>query len=560
MKSLVLLGLLPLSLAAPAQRRAASPTVTISYPEATVIGQPGDLVEIFPGVPFAQPPTGDLRLKPPQAITTPFNYTADANGMACPQFLLSTALSDSLSTSVLAQVLDSPLFQTLENAGEDCLNINIHRPAGTQVGDNLPVMFWIFGGGFELGWNFMYDGAPWVESSITRGEPIIFVTVNYRVGGFGFLPGAEILADGSSNLGLLDQRLGLEWVADNIASFGGDPTKVTIWGESAGAISVLDQMVLYGGNSTYKGQSLFRAAIMNSGSMVPADPVDFPKGQAVYDTVVAAAGCSGEADTLACLRAAPYATFLNAVNSVSGLLSYSALALSYLPRPDGTVLTDSPEILVASGQYAQVPFIIGDQEDEGTLFALFQSNISTTDELATYFQSLYFNSASLSQLNELIATYPDQTTDGSPFRTGVLYEIYPQFKRLAAILGDLTFTLTRRVFLNLATTVAPTVPSWSYMSSYGYGTPVLGTFHGSDILQVFFGVLPDYASTATRAYYLSFVNHMDPNVNTGFLNWPQWSASKSLMNFYSITAFTISDDYRSDTYDWMVENIASLHI
>ena len=70
-----------------------------------------------------------------------------------------------------------------------------------------------------------------MSDSVKQGKPIIFVSVNYRVGGFGFLPGAEILADGASNLGLLDQRLGLEWVADNIAAFGGDPSKVTIWGE-----------------------------------------------------------------------------------------------------------------------------------------------------------------------------------------------------------------------------------------------------------------------------------------------------------------------------------------
>lgn len=93
------------------------------------------------------------------------------------------------------------------------------------------------------------------------------------------MPGSEIRKDGASNLGLLDQRQGLEWVQDNIAAFGGDPSKVTIWGESAGAISVLDQMVLYDGNNKYNGKSLFRGAIMNSGSIVPADPVDCPKGQ-----------------------------------------------------------------------------------------------------------------------------------------------------------------------------------------------------------------------------------------------------------------------------------------
>ena len=423
----------------------------------------------------------------------------------------------------------------------------------------------------------MYDGAPWVASSIARGEPIIFVSVNYRVGGFGFLPGKEILADGSANLGLLDQRLGLEWVADNIASFGGDPTKVTIWGESAGAMSVLDQMALYDGDNTYKGKPLFRAAIMNSGSIVPADPVDCPKGQDIYNTVVNAAGCSvsytpfleghqilirrqKSSDTLACLRTVPYDTLLGATNSVSGILSYSSIALSYLPRPDGKALTMSPELLIASGKYAKVPFIIGNQEDEGTLFSLFQSNISTTDQLSTYFQDLFFHSASKATIDALIKTYPETIFDGSPFRSGILNNIYPQFKRMAAILGDLTFILTRRSFMNIANTVAPTVPSWAYMSSYNVGLPILGTFHASDLLQVFFGVLPNYASVATRSYYLSFVNHMDPNTNSGFKDWPRWSVGKKLMNFYPLTAWTIDDDFRSDSYDFIVKNIGSLHI
>jgi carboxylesterase type B len=395
---------------------------------------------------------------------------------------------------------------------------------------------------------------------VTEGKPIIFVTVNYRVGGFGFLPGAEILADGSANLGLLDQRLGLQWVADNIAAFGGDPTKVTIWGESAGAISVLDQMALYDGDINYKGNPLFRAAIMNSGSIIPADPVDCPKGQVVYDTVVAAAGCSAAGDTLGCLRAAPYETLLNATNSVPGLLSYSSVALSYLPRPDGTALTASPEVLITSGKYAKVPFIIGDQEDEGTLFALFQSNITTVAQLVTYFTKTFFHDATTAQIEALVATYPDTTTDGSPFRTGIFNNWYPQFKRLAAILGDLTFTLTRRSFLSLANTLNPDVPSWSYLSSYDYGTPILGTLHGSDILQVFFGIYPNYASQSFHAYYLSFVNTLDPNNGNTYMNWPRWSTSNQLLNTYAAGAVLIHDDFRSDSYDFLLANVASLHI
>jgi carboxylesterase type B len=103
---------------------------------------------------------------------------------------------------------------------------------------------------------------------------MILVAINYRLDAFGFLGGSEVLADGASNLGLLDQRMALEWVADNIAEFGGDPVAVTISGESAGGMSVFDQLALFDGNNTYKGQPLFRGAIMSSGSITPTEPID----------------------------------------------------------------------------------------------------------------------------------------------------------------------------------------------------------------------------------------------------------------------------------------------
>jgi len=301
---------------------------------------------------------------------------------------------------------------------------------------------------------------------------------------------------------------------------------------------------------------------MNSGSLVPADPVDCPKGQVIYDTVVASAGCSTASDSLACLREIPYETLLNATNSVPGIISYSSVALSYLPRPDGKVLTASPDVLVATGKYAAVPFIIGDQEDEGTIFALFQSNITTTKQLANYLSSYFFHSASTAQMEELVATYPDTTGDGSPFRTGLLNDWYPQYKRIAAILGDLTFTLTRRTFLSVSSALKPTVPSWSYLSSYDYGTPILGTFHASDILQVFNAILPNYASASFRAYYLSFVNTLDPNNGTGsaYLDWPEWKDGQQLMNLYPATSGLIKDDFRSDTYNFILKNVADLKI
>lgn len=415
----------------------------------------------------------------------------------------------------------------------------------------------------------MYDGGPLVNNAIGFGKPYIFVAVNYRVAAWGFMPGKEILADGSANAGLLDQRMGLEWVADNIAAFGGDPDKVTIWGESAGAISVSDQMMLYDGNNKYKGKPLFRGAIMNSGSIVPADPVDCPKGQVVYDAVVLASGCAGVKDTLACLRSLPLDKFTAAANSVPAILSYTSVALSYLPRPDGKVLTKSPDVLIKEGKYAAVPMIIGDQEDEGTLFAIFPSNVTSESRLVNYLSSVFFHGAAKPQLQGLVDTYPGWLWEGSPFRSGLLNDVFPGFKRLAAILGDLVFTLTRRVFLEYATAVNPDVPAWSYLASYDEGTPILGTFHGSDLLQVFYGILPNYASRSIQSFYANFVYNLDPNDATGGTsakskvaeNWPQWtSKSRTLINFFAKRNGYLQDDFREDSARFIAANVEAFHI
>lgn len=223
--------------------------------------------------------------------------------------------------------------------------------------------------------------------------------------------GKELAAEGGTNLGLCDQHLGLEWVADRIANFGGDPSKVTIWGESAGAISVADQTFINGGDNTYKGQPLFRAAIMNSGSIFPATDSSSTKAQAVFDGMVQAAGCTSASDKLACLRALSHPDFQRAVTSVPGIFDYGSLDLQYLPRPDASnsFLPESPDAAVLGGRFAKVPIIIGDQEDEGTLFALLQSNITTNQELINYFAS-YFpsNQNALAEVTTLAAQYPDQ--------------------------------------------------------------------------------------------------------------------------------------------------------
>lgn len=188
------------------QKRAVTATLADG---STVIGYEAEGLATYQGIPFAQPPLGDLRLKPPQPITTPLG-TIDAtkDALACPQLVVNLN-SSSLLESVAGQLINTPFGQNvLLGAGEDCLTLNIIAPPDAKPGDNLPVAFWIFGGAFELGWSSLFNGSSYVADSITQGKPIVWVAVNYRVAGFGFMPGKELLAEGSTNLGLRDQRAG----------------------------------------------------------------------------------------------------------------------------------------------------------------------------------------------------------------------------------------------------------------------------------------------------------------------------------------------------------------
>jgi len=343
------------------------------------------------------------------------------------------------------------------------------------------------------------------------------------------------------------------------------------WGESAGSISVFDQTAINGGDNTYKGKALFRGAIMDSGSLTPADPVTAPQAQAVYNTVLQNAGCGGKtgAVALTCLRGVDYTRFLNAVNSVPGIFGYRAVDLSYLPRPDpgNAFFPQSPETAIAAGKFAKVPIIIGDQEDEGTLFSLNQPNITTNAQLIQYLAT-YFpgNPNAVSDVTGLVANYPDHPLlgqpNGSPFNTGALNNLYPEFKRLAAILGDITFTLTRRVYL---ATVSTQVPAFSYLATYLHCTPILGTFHASDILYAYGQLGETQVPTVTiQTYYINFINYLNPNTGgtpAPFIDWPQYNASApSLVDFGATGNTIIHDDFRQSAYEYLSNRTSNFRV
>lgn len=196
--------------------------------------------DLFLGMPYAQPPVGDLRYRWPQSINESFAGVRDASqyGYSCMQ------------------------YKSAFNMSEDCLKINVIRPSG-NYSSSLPVLVWIFGGGLYAGATAdpQYNLSGVVKVSQDMGQPVIAVSMDYRLGMWGFLQTPALLAEGNSNAGLLDQRLALHWVQENIAAFGGDPDRVVVWGESAGAQSIAYQLFAYGG----RDDGLLRGAIMESG-------------------------------------------------------------------------------------------------------------------------------------------------------------------------------------------------------------------------------------------------------------------------------------------------------
>ncbi|GLB38555.1 putative type-B carboxylesterase lipase family protein [Lyophyllum shimeji] len=520
----------------------AAPTVQLD--SATVTGTTSGSSSKFLGIPFAKPPVGDLRFRLPQPIPAyATNFNATSFGLSCPQQSVSLPIVSGLAADAVNFIVNS-IYGAIFPDSEDCLTINVVKRASATPSSGLPVVVWIYGGGFELGGTSMYDGGVIVDRSVALGSPVIYVSMNYRVSAFGFLASKEVRAAGAGNLGLQDQREALRWVQKYIGAFGGDPSKVTIWGESAGAISVSLHMIANNGDN----EGLFRAGFMQSGSPIPVGAIE--NGQKYYDALVSQTGCAGASDTLACLRTVPYATLKAAMNKSPNIFSYQSLSLAWVPRADGTFLTDNPQRLVQQGKVANIPFITGDCDDEGTLFSLSTLNITTEAQLKTYIQTVYLPGISAAEVDKLATLYPADITQGSPYDTGILNALTPQSKRIASFQGDGVFQAPRRFFLSQRSGQQNT---WAFLSKRLKALPVLGSAHGSDILNV-------YGGGGMADYLIRFATNLDPNDNTG-LQWPKYTVSNpKLLTFLDgLIPVTITDDtYRAEAMAYLT-NVTLAH-
>ncbi|KAJ6543584.1 carotenoid ester lipase precursor [Mycena vulgaris] len=496
---------------------AGAPVVSLQY--GTFRGAVDGNLSTFLGVPFAQP-AYSTRFALPKAPTLFHNVqNATTFGAACPQ-------------QAFSPIPISIPLPTSPQVSEDCLTLNVFKPSTAGPHSKLPVLVWIYGGGFEIGKSADTDVRPLVERSVVAGEPIIVVTPNYRVSAFGFLAGKEAGDAGISNLGLRDQIFALEWVQKHIAAFGGDPTRVVIGGPSAGAISAGFLLL---SNKRFQPTELFRGAFMLSGSPFTTGTV--ADGQPDYDGLVAANNCTGSADTLECLRRIPFDVFMASVNQTTNLFSFSSLQNIWRPRVDGDVVVHDPLVSVTRGLYAKIPIMTGDSDDEGTEFSLSTTNITTNEEFMSYIHSNYLPSATPAQIAKISALYPDDPTQGSPFDTGIANALTPEFKRLAAFQGDYVFIGARRFFLQHA---SATQNTWSWLNKRGKSTPLIGAFHGSDV-PIWFPAA-NSSDTFGMDALINFINTLDPNRSSAPHNktppvfWPKWktpssNGSTSLLTF-----------------------------
>jgi len=442
-------------------------------------------VRAFLGIPYAKPPVGELRWAPPQK---PESWTAPRStkeyGARCAQ-------------------LESTVLQNAASDTEDCLYLNVWAPAAAPK-QKLPVMVWIHGGGNVNG--SASEPVPYLLTGhFYSGEhlaarDVVVVSLNYRLGVLGFLSHPQLSGEGghSGNQGLLDQQLALAWVKQNIAQFGGDPSNVTIFGESAGSLDVCLHV------ASPKSRGLFQRAISQSGGCTTLQTTSAVAQQRSAE-LAQKLGCNGD-DSLACVRG----------KSTSELLA-AATGISFGPIVDGAFLPEQARALFDKGDIAKVPYILGSNTDEGTLFTQQLSNV-TTDEA---YRAAITQRVGAQATEAVLQRYPVSNFKDEP---------KPYQAALARVFGDQSLVCsTYDAALRAAKAGAPT---WLYNFDIPSNVGNLGATHGAELVYVF-GTSPNLteeqqrASDGIQGYWTNLAKKGDPN-GQGLAEWPKFSAENDV--------------------------------
>ena len=454
-------------------------------------------IRVFKGIPYAAPPTGELRWRPPQPVKG-WDGVRQAKefGAICPQPPLLAAMTG----------------EKLPATSEDCLFLNVWTNAASPDA-KLPVMVWIHGGGLSLGWSqqAVYDGKAFAE----RG--VVLVSINYRLGPLGYLSLPELSRESehkaSGNYGFLDQVAALEWVERNIAAFGGDPGNVTIFGESAGGTSVHALL------TSPRANGLYHRAIAESPWITESNIAHLtqasPFGPSAEGLGSAWASKLAGGDTsLAALRPVP----------VAEIIAKSAMGYQPVIAVDGWFMPQHGEKTFAEGKATKVPLIAGSNTDEGTMF-MGQLGFGTAD----------------AYLNGMKKTYGDQSA-----AVVALYPVPADGKlndTLNRYLTDSWFLrATRGMLLGSAKAGAPT---WQYTFTLpSRAMPAWGAHHAAELSFVFntpVGITSGQAvewneaerrvADAMIGYWVQFAKSGDPN-RDGLPAWPKFDAtSESYLEF-----------------------------
>ncbi|EIW78157.1 alpha beta-hydrolase [Coniophora puteana RWD-64-598 SS2] len=381
--------------------QSSGPTVDLGYAIYQGAKNSSTSISSFLGIPYAAPPTGDLRFQAPQApavISDVQQATAQPN--ECYQAPFGNATTSSFPLGHTDLSSGGALMRKRDvGQSEDCLYLNVYTPADLSSSTNasLPVLVWIHGGGYVAGGASGFDGVDIVQES---ANGLVVVIIQYRLGVFGFLSGNEVVNGGGAlNAGLLDQTYALEWVQSQISKFGGDPSQVTIWGESAGAGSVLQHIIANGGNTQ---PSLFRAAMTSSTFLPSQYAYNDTVPEALFAFFANGTGCSTSTTPLACIRNASVDT-LESLNNQANLNGFYGTFVT-VPVIDYEMIVERPIVTLQRGSVNGEVLLAMTNTHEGNVFVNYAETLNTTSYVENLFPLLPESS-----VQQVVSAYANYT-------------------------------------------------------------------------------------------------------------------------------------------------------